>query len=185
MTISDKEKLPEQEEGTLDPEEIVQDPLNSESLILSLIEYANQGVEIDDEEDFDDYSVTYPESKVTEMRDIGANLGEDQETFVEEVESDLIDKLAEVLNSILAKKILIKLNEQNEEDIATIKGIEDKIRLSLMNGTNINHEQFFEDLSALNPELEFEEAMIQQLVEEINRIVPTGEEDGENAGDGN
>ena len=133
----------------------------------------------------DDYYVTYPESKETEIRDIGENLEEDAETFAEDVRSDLIDKLAEVLNSILAKKILIKLNEQNEEDIATINGIEHNIWRSLMNGTNISHEQFFEELSELNSEFEFEEEMIQQLVAGINRILPISEEDGQNAEDGN
>lgn len=191
MTISDKEKLPEPEPQTEpepepEPEETAEDLLNSDSLILSLIEYANAGVEVgDEEEELDDYYVTYPESKETEIRDIGENLGEDAETFAEDVRSDLIDKLAEVLDSILAKKILTKLNEQDEEDIATIKGVEDKIRLRVRNGTNINHEQFLEELSALNPEIEFEEEMIQQLVAEINRILPTSEEDGANAGDGN
>jgi hypothetical protein len=191
VTISDKEKLPEPEpqpepEPEPEPEEIVKDLLNSDSLILSLIQYASAGVEVDDEEEeLDDYSVTYPESKETEIRGIGENLQEDAETFAEDVRSDLIDKLAEVLDSILAKKILTKLNEQNDEDIATIKGIEDKIRLSLMTGTNINHEQFFEELKALNPEIEFEKEMIQQLVAEINRILPTSEEDVANGGDGN
>ena len=189
MTISEKEKVPEPKpHPKQESEDNAEGLLNTDSLILSLIQFANAGVDVDDdvdEDELDEYSVTYPESKVTEVRYIGEILGEDVETFAENVQSDLIDKLAEVLDSILAKKILTKLNEQNDEDIATIKGIEEKIWLSLRNGTKINHEQFFEELRNSNPEIELGKEMIQELVAEINRILPNSEEDGQNAEDGN